>query len=72
MSLLDVLKPKSLDGVVSNIALADELLRSRDFWRMLHASLKEERRVILRHDGDLDPQVASLATMCGFTNLVSK
>ena len=73
VALLESLKPKSLDGVVAMSPLPDQMLRSPDFWRLLHSCLAEERNVILAHEADtLGAEVSSLALMTGFTNIVSK
>ena len=69
---LDALKPKSLDGVVTSAPLSSEVLLSQDFWRLLHASLKEERSVLLSHEIANTSDIASLAIMSGFANIENK
>jgi hypothetical protein len=70
--VLDALKPKTLDGVISNEPLQAETLYSQDFWRQLHASLKEERSVLLKHEIAETQDIASLAVMSGFAAFENK
>lgn len=72
MTALDALKPKALDGVFASVPLSAEILLSQDFWRLLHASLKEERSVILKHEIANTQEISSLAVMSGFSGFDSK
>ena len=69
---LDALKPKTLDGVISSEPLPAETFFSQDFWRQLHASLKEERSVLLKHEITDTQDIASLAVMSGFAAFENK
>jgi hypothetical protein len=53
ISLLSAIQPKSIDRVVTSSPLPSSYLLSADFWRLLHASLKEKSEAILKHGADL-------------------
>ena len=73
MGLLMALKPKSLDGVSSSVAVSSSLLQSRDFWRLLHACMAEDRNAIIHHSLELPvDEVKSIAVMSGFSNVADK
>jgi hypothetical protein len=69
---LAAVHPKTFDGAVTTHALSNELLGSSEFWRLLHASIKEDRMVALDHGADANIEaITSLALMNGFTNFRS-
>lgn len=63
MVLLQSLQPKSLSAIHSSCPLPQQLVLSADFWRLLHAAMrdKSEARLLCA----VEPAVVSVATMCG-------